>query len=139
MYYYLQKPGVTIRFFNRSDFYTVHGEDASFTAQNLFGTYTIKYMGDHPKLSYVVLNRANFEKFVRDLLLVKQYRVEVYVKQTPSKNQDWVLEYKGSPGNLSQFEEILFENNEMIFNTVVMAVKIVRKTVCILTSFSFMK
>ncbi|KAF5287694.1 hypothetical protein FQA39_LY15794 [Lamprigera yunnana] len=120
-----QKPTATIRFFNRSDFYTVHGEDAVFVAQNLFGTYTIKYMGEHPKLSYVVLSRTNFEKTIRDLLLVKQYRVEVYVKPPSSKNNDWTLKYKGSPGNLSQFEEILFENNEVVVNSVVMAIKIV--------------
>ncbi|KAF5298622.1 hypothetical protein FQR65_LT09718 [Abscondita terminalis] len=119
-----QKAPATIRFFNRSEFYTVHGDDASYTAQNLFGTHTIKYMGEQPKLSYVVLSRSNFEKFVRDLLLVKQYRVEVYVKPPQSKNNDWSLEYQGSPGNLSQFEELLFENNEIVVYSVVMSIKI---------------
>ncbi|KAK4883145.1 hypothetical protein RN001_006464 [Aquatica leii] len=123
-----EKPAATIRFFNRSDFYTVHGEDASFAAHNLFETHIIKYMGEQPKLSYVVLSRSNFEKFVRDLLLVKQYRVEVYVKPPQSKNNDWTLEYKGSPGNLTQFEELLFENNEIVVNSIVMSIKIVRGT-----------
>lgn len=89
-------------------------------------------MGEHPKLSYLVLSRSNFEKFVRDLLLVKQYRVEVYIKPSQAKNNDWTLEYKASPGNLSQFEEILFENNEVVVNSVVMAIKIVKGTVRIL-------
>ncbi|KAB0801844.1 hypothetical protein PPYR_04030 [Photinus pyralis] len=81
-------------------------------------------MGEQPKLSYLVLSRGNFEKFVRDLLLVKQYRVEVFVKPSQSKNNDWTLEYKGSPGNLTQFEELLFETNEVIVNSAVMTIKL---------------
>ncbi|KAK5650302.1 hypothetical protein RI129_001331 [Pyrocoelia pectoralis] len=120
-----EKPAATVRFFNRSDYYTIHGDDAIFAAQNLFGTHTVKYMGEQPKLSYIVLSRGNFEKFVRDLLLVKQYRVEVYVKPSQSKNNDWNLEYKGSPGNLTQFEELLFENSENVVNSVVMTIKLI--------------
>lgn len=86
-------------------------------------------MGDEPKLSYLVLSRLNFEKFIRELLLIKQYRVEVYVKPSQSKNNDWNIEYKGSPGNLSQFEEILFENNEVMFNSAVMAVNVLPNSV----------
>lgn len=97
--------------------------------QQPFNTSTVKYMGFEPKLSYACLNRLIFEKFVRELLLVKQYRVEVFVRSRTSKNNDWSLQYKGSPGNLSQFEEILFENLDIVVGSSVLGVKLVRNKV----------
>lgn len=76
------------------------------------------------KIEGVVLNKNHFESFIRELLLVKQYRVEVYVNQGSAKNQDWIIEYKGSPGNLIQFEEILFGNNDIVANSSVIAIKL---------------
>lgn len=55
---------------------------------------------------------------------MKQYRVEVYVNQGAARNHDWILEYKGSPGNLSQFEEILFGNTDVAVGASLMAVKL---------------
>ncbi|XP_068633954.1 DNA mismatch repair protein Msh2 [Battus philenor] len=67
-------------------------------------------MGIEPeKLDYLVLSKGNFEILIRKLLLVKRYRVEIYVPEGSSKNSEWRLEYKGSPGNLAQLEEVLGE------------------------------
>ncbi|KAJ8938851.1 hypothetical protein NQ318_019911 [Aromia moschata] len=85
----MNKPASTIRFFNRVDYYTLHGEDAAVGAS--FTAATVKLMGDKSKLSYICLNKSQFELFLRELLLVRQYRVEVYV-QGSQKNDGWQLD-----------------------------------------------
>lgn len=49
-------------------------------------------LGDK-KLSYVVLSKMNFESIVKNLLLVKGFRVEVYCCKNKSTNE-WNLMYK---------------------------------------------
>lgn len=110
-----QKPATTVRFFDRSDYYSVHANDAELAAKHIFkSTALLKIMrsGDEKEdLPYLCLSKNNFECFVRDLLLVKNYRVEVYVNKSQKNTNDWKLEYQGSPGNIVQFEDLIFNND----------------------------
>lgn len=40
---------------------------------------------------------------------MRRYRVEIFVAEGSVKGNDWYIKYKGSPGYLSQLEEILGE------------------------------
>ncbi|KAH8352433.1 hypothetical protein KR084_004130 [Drosophila pseudotakahashii] len=110
-----EKPGTTVRFFDHSDCYTVHGsDDCELVAKIVYKStaYIGALLPDDKKetLQFVSMSKGNFELAVRELLLVRNLRVEVYVK----KSSDWELEYRGSPGNLLQFEDILFANKEVL-------------------------
>ncbi|XP_049872412.1 DNA mismatch repair protein Msh2 isoform X1 [Pectinophora gossypiella] len=106
-----EKPPTTVRIFDRNDYYSVHGVDATTSAREVFSSISnIKKMGLKPNLlDYLVLSKGNFEILIRKLLLVRRYRVEIYVKDGPGRNSEWVLKYKGSPGCLTQLEEVLSE------------------------------
>ncbi|XP_011305124.1 DNA mismatch repair protein Msh2 [Fopius arisanus] len=121
-----EKPSTTIRLFNRVDYYSAHGEDAIFVANEVFKTTSAcKSIGVEPnQIDGVILNKARFESIIKELLLVKRYRVEVYINNGTNRNQDWTVEYKGSPGNLTQFEDILFANSDIAVRASIMAVKL---------------
>lgn len=52
----------------------------------------IDIVGDK-KLAYVVLSKMNFESIVKELLLVRKFRVEVYCSKSRGSNE-WSLMYK---------------------------------------------
>ncbi|KAJ3024097.1 UNVERIFIED_CONTAM: MutS-like protein, partial [Siphonaria sp. JEL0065] len=143
------KPEDTIRLFERAggDYYTAHGDDALFVAEYIFKTSSvIKYWGGDAKttgIPYVSISKLNSISLMRDLLLVKQKRVEIWENEGKNSKSfslgKWVRfilikvgklyclikgSQKASPGNLNSLEDLLFTNNNQIMSSpVVLAVK----------------
>ncbi|XP_017859257.1 PREDICTED: DNA mismatch repair protein spellchecker 1 [Drosophila arizonae] len=119
-----EKPSTTVRFYDQTDCYTVHGsDDCEQVAKIVYKStaYVHKLLPDDKQetLQFVAMSKPNFELAVRELLLVRNLRVEVYVKR-----DDWQLEYRGSPGNLLQFEDILFANKEVLVGNSIISLQI---------------
>ncbi|KAI8121235.1 DNA mismatch repair protein spellchecker 1 [Lucilia cuprina] len=121
-----EKPVTTVRFFDRTDSYSVHGpEDSDLISRLVYkSTAYIRQLlaDDGQPTPYVMLSKTNFELAVRELLLVRNYRVEVYVRR--STGGEWQLEYRGSPGNLLQFEDILFSNKEILVGNSILSLQL---------------
>ncbi|EPS69989.1 hypothetical protein M569_04769 [Genlisea aurea] len=110
-----------VRFFDRREYYTTHGENAIFIAKAYYGTTTVvRQLGTgSDTLSGVSLSKSMFEIVARDLLLErKDHTVELY----QGSGANWRLAKKASPGNFSSFEEVLFATNEMQDSPVIAAV-----------------
>ncbi|KAJ3144932.1 MutS-like protein [Geranomyces michiganensis] len=123
-----EKPETTVRLFERNDYYSVHGEDALFVAQTVYKTSTvIKYLGDERNgLPSCTLSKLNTTSFLRDLLLVKLYRVEIWSLEG-RKGSQWQITKRASPGNLIDIEDMIFLNQEVSLSPVVLALKVESK------------
>ncbi|KAH8551569.1 muts domain V-domain-containing protein [Umbelopsis sp. PMI_123] len=114
---------------NQRRYYTLHGEDAVYIAQAVYKTTSaIKYWGGAaPKgLATTSLTHSAAESFLRDALLNKQLRIEIWA---PKKGtSQWSVIRKASPGNLQDVEDYLFLNSNLTSAPVVMAVKLATTT-----------
>ncbi|XP_054814711.1 DNA mismatch repair protein MSH2-like [Prosopis cineraria] len=109
-----------VRLFDRQDYYTAHGENATFIAKTYYHTTTaLRQLGSRSDaLSSVSVSRNMFETIARDLLLERtDHTLELY----EGSGSNWRLIKSGTPGNISSFEEILFANSEMQDSPVVVA------------------
>lgn len=92
----------TVRLFDRTEFYSVHGPDALYVASHVFRTNSvIKYLGAGGKtagLPSVTLNYTLGHTFLREALTVKQLRVEIWVPATGQgrKASKFVLQKEAS-------------------------------------------
>lgn len=120
-----------VRFFDRGGYFTVHQRDAVSIAQEYFKTNAvIKYMhargarpGADPReggTPYVTVSRAMTTTILRSLLLERRKRVEVY----RLNGREWVLARRGSPGNLSAFEDELLRDASVPATSVTIAVRL---------------
>ncbi|KAF9935116.1 MutS-like protein [Linnemannia zychae] len=104
----------------------VHGDDAYFIAQHVYKTTSvIKYLGGDVTsgVPSCTLSRTTCETFLRDALLNRQMRVEIWAAE-PRKQNVWNIVKRASPGNLQDMEDLLFSNTDMVASPIVMAVKI---------------
>lgn len=141
----LQADEGTIRLFereaNQKRYYSFHGDDAIYIAENVYKTLSVvKYWGGkcqtltkgnrflklqcvyvgEPGLATTTLSGLAAESFLRDALLTKQLRIEIWTNQ----RGQWQLTRKASPGNLQDVEDFLFTTSNMTASPVVMAVKL---------------
>ncbi|KAI9254505.1 DNA mismatch repair protein msh-2 [Phascolomyces articulosus] len=115
----------TLRFYereaNQKQYFSLHGDDAHYIAHHVFKTTSvIKYWGGEEGLATTNIGYASAESFLRDALLNKQLKIEIW---TSTRGQ-WELTRKASPGNLQEVEDLLFLNSNMSTSPVVMAVKL---------------
>ena len=69
--------------------------------------YCVNVIQGKHRLEYVVLSKSSLESTVRELLLVRQYRVEVYKPKTSGKNaSEWTVSHK--------VEDIVFLFNKLL-------------------------
>ncbi|KAG1815227.1 DNA mismatch repair protein [Suillus subaureus] len=120
----------TIRLFDRTDYYSVHGQDAHYVATHVFRTNSVlKYLGAGGKaggLPSVTLSHTLAHSLLRDALTSKQLRVEIWVPAPGQgrKASKFVLEKEASPGNLQAVEDLLFASSDVTSAPIVLAVKI---------------
>ena len=80
-------------------------------------------LGSAPKqLESVVLSKSHFENFGRELLLVRNYCIDIYVCK--GGKSDWVVQFQASPGNLVQVEDLLFGSVDITCSAGMLAIKI---------------
>ncbi|KFD47006.1 hypothetical protein M513_12136 [Trichuris suis] len=96
-----------------ADFYVCIEQNALYIAKEVLKSVSflkkVEYEGD--TLSYITLNKLQFEHVVKELLLVHQYRVELF--RLSNQTQSWELCCKATPGNVSEFESILGNYSEI--------------------------
>ncbi|CAG9799133.1 unnamed protein product [Chironomus riparius] len=114
--------------FERSDFYSIHGNDIDIALKtSLKSSIITKIMApDDSKLTlkYASLNKNLMERLIRELLLIHFYRVEVYT----CKKDEYVQAFKGSPGNLVQFENLLSNSSHQstdVFSNLLVSIQVI--------------
>lgn len=99
------KKDSTIRFWDRGDYLTAHGDDALLVARVQYKTTSvIKQLGRSPGLPSVTMTWTAYKSALRELIFRLGKRVEVM--QTTGRNQ-WRVGKTASPGNLTDIEDDL--------------------------------
>ncbi|USP77673.1 uncharacterized protein yc1106_04947 [Curvularia clavata] len=119
-----QKDNETVRIFDRGDYYSAHGDDATFIANTVYkSTAVIRKLGRDPGLESVTMTITVFRNFLRDALFRLSKRIEIW--QSTGKRMDWKVVKQASPGNLQDLEEELGGHIESA--PIILAVKVSAK------------
>ncbi|KAF2158024.1 putative DNA mismatch repair protein Msh2 [Myriangium duriaei CBS 260.36] len=112
-----------VRIFNRSDYYTAHGDDATFIARTVYKTTSVlRQLGRDPGLASVTLSITVFRNFLREALFRLGKRIEIY--ETAGRN-NWKVTKNASPGNLQDIEDEL--GGAVDSAPIILAVKVTAK------------
>ncbi|GAB1522271.1 MSH2 protein [Rhizoctonia solani] len=123
----------TIRLFERQDYYSAHGSDATFVATHVYHTLSvIKQLGKgKDSLPSVTLSSTVAKIFLREALTTRQLRIEIWTpeggKGKNASGTRWELSRRASPGNLQDVEDLLFSNTDLESAPIVMAVRLGKK------------
>lgn len=94
----------TIRIFNRSDYYTAHGDDAVYIARSVYKTTSVlRQLGKNPGLASVTMSTTVYRNFLRDALFKLGKRVEIW--ESAGARSAWKVAKRASPGNLQDIED----------------------------------
>ncbi|KAH6682879.1 DNA mismatch repair protein msh-2 [Halenospora varia] len=119
------KDGDTVRVFDRGDWYTAHGEDASFIARTVYKTTSVlRQLGknDSTGLPSVTMTITVFRNFLREALFRLGKRIEVWEN---TGRMNWKITKQASPGNLQDIEEEL--GGQFDAAPIILAVKVTAK------------
>ena len=104
-----------VRFFDRGDYFTLHGNDAVVAAMRLFKTQTVvKYWNPNSKwieggLPTVSLSKLQAEGYMRSCL--SSGKIQVWTSTGTKSSASWSITKSGSPGNWTAFEDIMESSN----------------------------
>lgn len=118
-------PDATFTAFEHDGIYSAHENNAALAARQIFhSSAPLRQIGQgDEKFTTIYLTPSKFESYARDLLLIHQYRLEVYKRA--KSGTEWELAYKASPGHLLEVEELLFSkyDEDKVTGTGIIAVK----------------
>ncbi|KAF2101994.1 DNA mismatch repair protein MSH2 [Rhizodiscina lignyota] len=110
----------TVRIFDRGEYYTAHGEDATFIARTVYRTTSVlRQLGREPGLESVTLSVTVFRNFLREALFKLGKRIEIWQN---SGRMNWKVGKQASPGNLQDIEEEL--GGQLDAAPIILAVKV---------------
>ncbi|KII71136.1 DNA mismatch repair protein Msh2 [Thelohanellus kitauei] len=116
-----EKPPSCVRFFQKPDENLVlFGSDAYTVSRMLFGSASSckTVIIDNVNENYLTITKCRFDKVARDLLVNNKNIVELY-RDNPKSNPRFQLVGRGSPGNYSYFEDIVYEQQNEVSMAIV--------------------